>query len=113
MAAAMAWTDVLPSYAQVPFTFETSFEKHEVKQWFVSNWTASFYYIAAYLITIRAISTWIQNSSSSKLELRRPLLFWNMGLALFSLLGTFRLLPELLNILGNENGYHDSVCDRK
>ena len=116
IATAVAWMDILPSFAQVPYTFERSFEKNEIRQWFIVNWTSSFYYIAAYLLVLGGISKWMErrsNSSGAKLELRRPLLIWNLGLALFSLVGTIRLLPELLHILGGENGYHNSVCDKK
>ncbi|CAG7828897.1 unnamed protein product [Allacma fusca] len=45
-------------------------------------------------------------------SLRTLLVLWNFSLAVFSIFGTLRTGPELLYILGQEQGFHLSVCRR-
>lgn len=48
-------------------------------------------------------------SNRPALKLKKLLILWNMSLALFSIVGTLRTLPELLHVLGRFGFYH-SVC---
>ncbi|KAJ8359536.1 hypothetical protein SKAU_G00160610 [Synaphobranchus kaupii] len=46
-----------------------------------------------------------------KLDLRRPLVLWSLGLALFSIIGTVRTGRYMLHVL-NTSGFKQSVCDQ-
>ncbi|CAF4404463.1 unnamed protein product, partial [Adineta steineri] len=46
---------------------------------------------------------------NKKYELRQPLVLWNTGLALFSLWGAYRSVPELIYTL-THHGFMYSVC---
>ena len=101
----------LPWYALVPFTFEANFDRQAAHLWMKNNWTTSFYYIAVYLTSLVALTRWMQNRK--RFELKGLLVLWNLGLAVFSVFGTLRLVPELFRILRQENGFHDSICDAR
>jgi len=47
------------------------------------------------------------------LSLRLPLALWNGALGIFSIMGLYRIAPELFKVLGSENGFHKSVCVRE
>ncbi|CAF4904346.1 unnamed protein product [Pieris macdunnoughi] len=49
------------------------------------------------------------NEASTKFELRRTLIVWNTGLALFSIMGACRTFPEFFHVLKNHGLYH-SIC---
>jgi elongation of very long chain fatty acids protein 6 len=96
-----------PNYTDM-LKFERDFNHHESKEWMEENWTVSFYYVGAYLLFIFLGTQWMQNRP--RFELRGPLIFWNFFLAIFSIFGTYRTLPEILYILNRNNGFHHSVC---
>ena len=102
---------LLPSYASVPFSFETLIDHREGVQWFEKNWTSSYFYVTAYLFVLFCLSLWMEGRK--RFEMKNALIYWNLGLALFSAAGSFRMVPELLAILGQEDGYHKSVCDSR
>lgn len=70
-------------------------------------WHTSFYAVAIYTMVIFGGQALMSNRPAFKL--RRLLTLWNTSLALFSIIGTFRTLPELLHVLGRFGFYH-SVC---
>ena len=45
--------------------------------------------------------------------MRKAVAGWNLGLALFSVVGTVRTLPELVRLLSVDGGFHRSVCDAR
>ena len=102
---------LLPSYATLPFSFETVIDRREGVEWFQRNWTTSFFYVTAYLFVIFGLSLWMEGRK--RFEVKNALIWWNLGLAVFSAAGSIRMLPELLSILGEEDGYHKSVCDSR
>jgi len=74
------------------------------------NWTLSVLITVLYLAFIFAGQSWMKNRVA--FQLRKLLVFWNILLAVFSILGTLRTGPELLFILRQEHGFHLSVCRR-
>jgi len=96
----------MPNYSYV-FKFEEDFDTYEQRQWMKENWTSAFYYIGVYMLFIYGGQLYMQ--SRPRFELRAPLFLWNVFLAVFSIWGTYRSLPELLYVLGNY-GFHYSVC---
>ncbi|CAL8101771.1 unnamed protein product [Orchesella dallaii] len=97
----------LPNYTTA-FEFEWKFDHIESQQWMEENWTSAFYYIGAYMAIIFLGQSWMKDRP--RFELRVPLVIWNFSLAAFSILGTYRTLPEIFHILNRKNGFHHSVC---
>lgn len=61
------------------------------------TWTVSLYASAIYLVLVFQGRRWMQ--SRKPYELRKPLVLWNIGLAVFSILGTASVLPSVLKSL--------------
>ena len=51
-------------------------------------------------------------SDRKAIKSKGPLFLWNFGLAIFSIMGTIRVLPELFAFIGQPNGLHGSICSR-
>ena len=97
----------MPNYTTI-FEFEGKFDHVHSKAWMEENWTVSFYYIGIYMLVIFAGQHWMQGRP--RFELRGLLAFWNLLLAAFSILGSYRTIPEMYYILNRKNGFHHSVC---
>jgi elongation of very long chain fatty acids protein 6 len=95
-----------PNYTFM-FQFEKKFQHIYTKEWMQRYWHTSFYAVAIYMIVIFGGQAFMSNRPAFKLK--RPLILWNTSLALFSIVGTLRTLPELLHVLGRFGFYH-SVC---
>ncbi|CAG0879846.1 unnamed protein product [Cyprideis torosa] len=91
----------------IVFRFEDDFMYHEKFEWMVKNWKQSFWYIGIYMVFIFLGKHHM--STRPRFELRGPLVTWNICLALFSIFGAARTLPELLYALKTYGFYH-SVC---
>lgn len=95
-----------PNYSVI-FQFERGFDHQEKRDWMAQNWWTAFYWIAGYMILI--FSGQAHMSSRPAFSLRPALILWNAGLAVFSIVGTFRTLPEMMHVLQNF-GFQHSVC---
>lgn len=78
--------------------------------WMQNNWTVSFWFCAVYFLVIFGGKRWMRNRQPFKLK--GPLFLWNSGLAVYSAFTFWRTFPELLYLIGKENGLHESVCTR-
>lgn len=90
------------------FDFEEGFDNREKRDWMVNNWKVCFYYVGIYMILIFGGQNYMQGRP--RFELRRVLAGWNILLALFSIIGTIRTLPEIVHVL-SEYGFQYSVCN--
>ncbi|VBB27116.1 unnamed protein product [Acanthocheilonema viteae] len=87
--------------------FEAKFNMMESTKWMQENWFHSITSSIAYVISIYI--------GQKLMESRKPfcldnlLIAWNFGLALFSLLGVYRMTPELLWSV-RENSFEYSIC---
>lgn len=90
------------------FKWEREFDAVQKLTWMEENWSTSFYWISLYMITIFFGRHLMANRKPFKL--RGPLILWNVGLALFSIIGTFRTLPEMVYGI-NRYGFDFTVCD--
>ena len=97
----------MPNYTTA-FPFEGRFEYRKAHQWMAANWHTSFYWIGAYIGIIFLGQHWMR--SRPRYELRGPLALWNFLLAAFSIMGTYRTIPETIYMLNQKNGFHNSVC---
>lgn len=100
--------DQTPAYsADVVFGFEKSFDPNAFHVWTLRYWDLSFLYSAIYILAIFGAQHYMKNRR--RFELRRPLAAWSGFLAVFSIAGAARTLPELLHVLHYE-GWYGSVC---
>lgn len=95
-----------PNYSYT-FRFESDFVYQDAVAWMCENWTLGFYYVMIYVIFIFVGQYAMKNKP--RFELRILLSLWNAALAIFSIMGALRTIPEFLHILTNYGLYH-SVC---
>ena len=96
-----------PIYNAEMFAFEESFDYDEFHAWIVRYWTISFVYAAVYLVFIFAGRRYM--AKRPRFELRLPLTAWSGLLAVFSIAGAVRTIPELVHLL-RWHGFEESVC---
>lgn len=95
-----------PNYSYI-FQFEKGFDFHEKRAWMAENWWTSFYWTSLYMVVIFAGQQFM--STRAPYALRKALVIWNLGLAIFSIIGTLRTLPEMIHVL-HHFGFQHSVC---
>ncbi|GFR21493.1 putative fatty acid elongation protein 3 [Trichonephila clavata] len=100
-------SEVSPHYSFY-LPFEKNFDVEPPRQWMAAHWHRALYVIAFYLVTIFGIRAYMQ--SRAPFNLRKPLIVWNVLLAVFSIMGTCRMLPELIHVL-KKFGFTYSVCN--
>ena len=88
--------------------FESKDYVDSLRIWMVSNWSKSILYAFIYIFAIFAGQTFMHNRE--RFELRFLLALWNISLALFSVIGAIRVIPELTYSLTNY-GFNYSICD--
>ena len=95
------------------FDFELAFfdrNKYQtVEQWMEQWWWLSIPYAFIYIVAIFIGQTWMK-STNRKYELRFWLVLWNTILAVFSLWGAWRAVPELFYSI-DRYGFTYSICD--
>jgi len=90
------------------FYIEKVFKPEAARQWTDSIKTVTFWLSAAYVLLVFAGQRWMR--CRSPFDLRIPLFLWSAILAIFSIIGTFRTVPELYNSITGY-GWTYSVCD--
>lgn len=107
------WSTNWKQFSGFPFAFdfELSFRRtHEDKQqWLRDNWHFSLYISAVYVLLVHVLQNWMK-SRPKAFDLRLPLALWSSGLALFSICGTIKCLPEFVYILCTK-GIYASFCE--
>ena len=94
----------------LPFAleFEARFERDFHRQWLYNNWSVALYVSACYVITV-LIGQHLM-SYRKPYALRGLLCCWNALLAVFSICGTIKCLPEFVHILWTK-GIYASFCE--
>uniref|UniRef100_T1L0G4 Elongation of very long chain fatty acids protein n=1 Tax=Tetranychus urticae TaxID=32264 RepID=T1L0G4_TETUR len=77
-------------------------------QWQSQNWTFVYALIILYLLSVRLGAAYM--TASSPFDLRKQLVRWNLGLAIFSILGARVTVVEMISVLSNQ-GLYKAVCD--
>lgn len=94
------------------FWFEEIFESKTFvdacSDWMKDNWLLSVMCSIIYVVLIFTGKLYMQDKQ--KLDLRLPLIFWNMFLATFSICGTIRMWPEFIYTF-NTRGFVYTLCD--
>lgn len=75
-------------------------------KWMQCNWHWSIYASLIYVLLIFSVQRKMRSQDAFKL--RKCLAVWNSALSLFSLIGAYFMLPELLQVL--DQSFHHSVC---
>ncbi|RWS05164.1 elongation of very long chain fatty acids protein 6-like protein [Dinothrombium tinctorium] len=96
-----------PNYSVV-FEFEQKHDPKAAQLWFSKNWHISLYLSAFYLMLVFSGKEYMKNRRAFKL--RKLLVAWNVLLALFSVFGACRTLPEMYHVL-KHHGFDHSVCN--
>jgi len=91
------------------FYFEQQFDQDEFLPWMIRKWTISCWCAAAYVVIIFSLQRYMSNKP--RYELRGPLVIWSTTLAIFSIIGAFRTVPEVAYVIRN-HGLAYSVCNR-
>jgi len=90
------------------FKFEQTHNVEEFQKYMREHWQDTFVYSVVYLIVV--FGTQFYMNSRKRLELRPYLAFWSGILALFSIIGSIRTVPELVYNL-QKYGFEFSLCD--
>ncbi|XP_068610558.1 very long chain fatty acid elongase 6-like [Brachionichthys hirsutus] len=96
------------SYELVGFEVERRFDESRALAWMQENWSKSFMFCGLYAALVFGGQHFMR--ARPKLNLRRPLALWSLGLAVFSIIGAMRTGVYMLHILTN-GGFRESVCD--
>uniref|UniRef100_A0A914DZV4 Elongation of very long chain fatty acids protein n=1 Tax=Acrobeloides nanus TaxID=290746 RepID=A0A914DZV4_9BILA len=98
-------------HSEYVYKYALPFEKISDKVWwtmfFQAYWHHSITISIAYYVIIRLIEKWMQNRKP--FDLRRELLIWNAGLAVFSWLGLIRFSEDFL-YNWYTHGFKYSIC---
>lgn len=89
------------------FTYEKTFVIDDFNNYMKQHWADSFVYSIAYLIIIFAGKHYMRHRK--RFELRPYLAVWSGVLAIFSIIGTLRTLPELISST-RSYGWEYSCC---
>ncbi|RWS24345.1 elongation of very long chain fatty acids protein 6-like protein, partial [Leptotrombidium deliense] len=90
------------------YGIDINFDANFWFNWQNDYWYISIWFSAIYIFSCFAGQKWMQNRNA--FNLRFMLSLWSCALAVFSVMGAFTMVPELLFVLRN-NGFHSSVCD--
>lgn len=90
------------------FNFEQDFEHSIVRVWMEENWRPVCAWASGiYMLLIFGGQSYMANRPA--FDLRRPLTAWSMFLAIFSVMGAARTMPEFIHTLYTQGFYH-SLC---
>ena len=96
------------------FGFEKLFAQRDYadswRNWMERNWKLSVNISIGYILFVVAGTYLMRNRQ--KFELRLPLVLWNIFLAVFSILGSIRVLPDFIYSITTK-GVVYSVCDNQ
>lgn len=99
--------NIKPNYS-FEFEFEANFNKDQNRLWMNQNWHTSVYWVGLYMLIVFGGQAYM--AGRPPYTLRRPLQVWNSLLAVFSIVGACRTMPELMHVL-REFGFFHSVCN--
>ena len=91
----------------VIFPFEKEWSEQTFLQYMLSRWTDSFTYAAIYVVLVFVGQVYMK--SRQRFDLRPVLAVWSGILAIFSIIGAIRTLPELVSSINNHSLQY-SVC---
>ena len=105
MAAAIE-REAVYNYSYV-FSFEKDWNESEFLKYMLERWTDSFVYCAIYVVVV--FGGQVLMKTRPRYDLRPLLALWSGALAIFSIAGTIRTLPELVTAVGKYSLQY-SIC---
>lgn len=98
------WNNV--AYIKYEYSFEFKFERENWQPYYFFGafnlyWHYSFAIVGVYIALIHATQYWMRNRKP--FNLKTPLILWNIALAIFSIIGTWRFGVESLYVLVNKS----------
>ena len=97
-------------FFQTPLSaIEQRFDSTKSLEWISKHWNVSVYTSVLYVFLVHAGRRWMQDKAA--LSLRRPLVMWNTGLAVFSFIGMINTIFPVISALW-ENGLTYTACQR-
>ena len=101
-------SNVDPINISYMFSFEKTHDSRAFFEFMLQHWADSFVFSAIYIVLIFSGQFYMKNRT--RFELRPYLALWSGMLAVFSILGTMRTVPELVWSLRN-HGFEYSYCN--
>lgn len=98
-----------PSYMEL-LEFERDFHYNDWRVWLGRNWKIAVHISFIYIMGIFIGQRWMKGRQPYKLD--NSLKIWNFALAVFSLAGFLRSIPEVLHLLHRPNGFYRISCTR-
>lgn len=101
------------AYEDPPQFQSFSFENIDYPLWkhfMALNWTLPIWVSGLYVVVIFSLQRCMKHRAPFKVDW--ALALWNLGLAIFSIMGFCRISTELFAVLTSPNGFHRSVCSR-
>ncbi|NXK38464.1 ELOV6 protein, partial [Piprites chloris] len=89
--------------------FEKNFNQLAARKWMMENWHKSLIFAAIYLILVFGIQHLMKERRAY--NLRTPLTLWSFSLALFSVIGAWRIWKQMAFLLLTK-GFKQSVCSQ-
>lgn len=81
----------------------------DLLKWHGDNWIWTVYLSACYVVTIFTLKFYMEDKE--KFELRAILAAWNLLLATFSIIGTYKVLPDFIQTL-RYKGFESTLCEK-
>jgi hypothetical protein len=100
---------LVPSAAPFYTELEASFTPKAWTEFCANHWEVPILALSAYLLFISFGRKLL--ASTKPFELRGPLIFWNLLLSVFSLMGAIRTVPHLLYNISNKS-LEETVCSQ-
>lgn len=91
------------------FEFESRFSRDFHRQWLYHNWSVALYISAVYVLFV-LIGQRLMSGQKKGYGLRSLMFCWNSLLAIFSIMGTIRCLPEFAYVI-KSSGLESSYCN--
>lgn len=92
------------------FNPELNWNQSYWQKWHHDNWSLCLYLALCYVFAVRFGLFYMKERKPY--SLRIPLAIWSTFLAIFSIIGSYYLVPTLILLL-KRDGFHSAVCDNK
>jgi len=81
-------------------------------EWMADHYSVAVAICVGYVVGVFGIQWFMSDEKRKGLELRRPLIIWNVLLAAFSIIGALNVVPAHIAVLRSE-GFDKDMCDTK
>jgi elongation of very long chain fatty acids protein 6 len=61
-----------------------------------------------YILAVFSLQYWMRKRTA--IELKWPLILWNLAIGVFSIVGCIRTAPDLFHTISQPDGFYQSIC---